>query len=580
MSYTSITIKNIIDGISDNEYVLPAIQREFVWNITQIEKLFDSLMRGYPVGSFLFWSIKKDNVKDYQFYSFLAKYHAIDNCHNAEFNPSGNNDITAILDGQQRLTSLYIGLKGSYSEKKKNARHDNPNAYPQKFLYLNLLDNSILDNNTQNEESSMKYEFKFLTEEESKDISKKMWFKVSDILGIDVAKFVITSLKQFGEEKQASCLDKLNLLKNTVEKHEIITYFEEKEQDLDKVLNIFIRVNSQGTILSYSDLLLSTATATWKSINARENIHTLVDELNNKGMNISSDFIMKSSLMLTDLNIKFIIKNFTRSNMQIIENQWEDIRVYLNLTVSLLQKYGYNHTYISAYNALLPIAYYLKVSKVDYSEFLSNTKYQNDRDTIIKWLRRAFIKQIFSGGSDGTLTTYRDIIKENYKNGFPLNEIEKRFKGKRQDITFTDEDIEGLMDSANYNNKKQLYSVMTAIFPIPSHALEMNIDHMFPKSSMTSSKNLAQWKFSDEKQKDIIGYWCNNISNLQYLEISQNRAKSAQDFASWLNEISKKDNNFKPNQLIPDIDSYAPENFIEFCEKRFKLLLDKLKKNI
>ena len=120
MSYSKKTIKYLIDKITDKEFVLPNIQREFVWKPEQIEKLFDSLMRGYPIGSFLFWNIKQEKVNEYKFYDFLLKYHEKDNRHNTEAPSSGNKAITAILDGQQRLTSIYIGLKGSYAEKKNN----------------------------------------------------------------------------------------------------------------------------------------------------------------------------------------------------------------------------------------------------------------------------------------------------------------------------------------------------------------------------------------------------------------------------------------------------------------------------
>ena len=79
---TPITIKKVIHGIQENKYVLPAIQREFVWDGEQIEKLFDSLMRGYPIGSFLFWKIKPDHLSDFQFYRFMDHYHERDCRHN------------------------------------------------------------------------------------------------------------------------------------------------------------------------------------------------------------------------------------------------------------------------------------------------------------------------------------------------------------------------------------------------------------------------------------------------------------------------------------------------------------------
>jgi uncharacterized protein with ParB-like and HNH nuclease domain len=110
-----ITIKDAIDNVHKKNYLLPAIQREFVWGAYQIERLFDSLMRDYPISSFLFWEVEKANIDNYQFYEFVREYHERDNTHNPKANIVGESGITAILDGQQRLTSLYVGLKGAYA---------------------------------------------------------------------------------------------------------------------------------------------------------------------------------------------------------------------------------------------------------------------------------------------------------------------------------------------------------------------------------------------------------------------------------------------------------------------------------
>lgn len=107
-----ITIKDAIDRIHRKSYLLPAIQREFVWYPEQIEMLFDSLMRDYPISSFLFWEVERGNVDKYQFYEFVRDYHERDNVHNPKANLSGDTGIIAILDGQQRLTSLYIRTEG------------------------------------------------------------------------------------------------------------------------------------------------------------------------------------------------------------------------------------------------------------------------------------------------------------------------------------------------------------------------------------------------------------------------------------------------------------------------------------
>ncbi len=118
MAYqTPLTIESVIKNIDAKKYLLPSIQREFVWRPKQIEKLFDSLMMGYPINTFLFWEVPKGKAKEFSFYEFLRNYHQRNGKHNPKANISGSDDIIAILDGQQRMTSLYIGLKGSYAYK-------------------------------------------------------------------------------------------------------------------------------------------------------------------------------------------------------------------------------------------------------------------------------------------------------------------------------------------------------------------------------------------------------------------------------------------------------------------------------
>lgn len=73
---TPITLRKVLDRIASHEYVLPAIQREFVWRADQIARLFDSLMRGYPIGSFLFWEVRRENTRQFKFYDFVRNYHA------------------------------------------------------------------------------------------------------------------------------------------------------------------------------------------------------------------------------------------------------------------------------------------------------------------------------------------------------------------------------------------------------------------------------------------------------------------------------------------------------------------------
>jgi hypothetical protein len=80
-SQAPITLKTALDRIWKHDYVLPAIQREFVWKPEQIYRLFDSLMQGFPVGSFLFWKIEPETSKTFEFFDFAREYHQRDNFH-------------------------------------------------------------------------------------------------------------------------------------------------------------------------------------------------------------------------------------------------------------------------------------------------------------------------------------------------------------------------------------------------------------------------------------------------------------------------------------------------------------------
>jgi uncharacterized protein with ParB-like and HNH nuclease domain len=70
MAYRSDTIATVVNRVN-RQYFLPAIQREFVWHPDQIVELFDSVMRGYPIGSFLFWDLLPENRDKWEIYRFI-----------------------------------------------------------------------------------------------------------------------------------------------------------------------------------------------------------------------------------------------------------------------------------------------------------------------------------------------------------------------------------------------------------------------------------------------------------------------------------------------------------------------------
>lgn len=353
---TPITIKDALDSISQHEYVLPAIQRELVWKPRQIEMLFDSLMRGYPIGSFLFWEVQPEHTDRYRFYDFITDYDARSpHNHPLGRTPEGSK-LIAVLDGQQRLTALNIGLYGSHTAKLPKLWWKNPDAFPKKRLYLNLLGSP--DEN----DDGMGYDFRFLSDADlAKAPSDDHWYSVSHILNTrDKNDDLIDFVHEHGLIETRHPQKMLARLHEIVHSTGVISFYKERSQDLHNVLNIFVRTNSGGTILSYSDMLLSVATAQWDRYDAREEIHGFVDEINCIGnrFSFSKDFVLKACLMLSDLDIEFRVTNFNATNMSRIQDQWERIKQSVHRAVSVAATIGYDSTTLSSANSLLPIAYF------------------------------------------------------------------------------------------------------------------------------------------------------------------------------------------------------------------------------
>ncbi len=579
MSYQSpLTIATVISEIESRKYLLPSIQREFVWSQNQIETLFDSLMRDYPINSFLFWEVPPEKVQDFKFYEFLRDYHQKDHRHNPEANVSGVQSVTAILDGQQRLTSIYIGLKGSYASKLPYYRWNNPKAYPAKRLYLNLLAPS--------KDADNAYDFQFLTKEEAsagKIEDGLYWFLVGDILNIrtfpEVNNYLIknklASLENVDYATFAN--EALFTLFGVIHKNETIVAYLEKSDDLDKVLNIFIRVNSGGTPLSYSDLLLSFATAQWDKMDAREEINGLVDELNSIGrqFDISKDLVLKSSLVLCDIaNIRFKVENFTRKNMLLIEDNWDEIKNSLRLTLELVASFGFNRDNVSANNAFIPIAYYL-FQIGNPGNFVDAGKYEADRQKIKRWFITALLLHIFGNSPDALLPTLREIIAKEHENGFPLESIISRFSGTYRDHTFSEDSVSNLLN-AKFGGGDTLI-ILSLLYPWADLRNNFHIDHIHPKSRFIK-RQFDKMNLTDDQRDYYLGH-VNSLANLQLLDSLPNIEKTNMPFAEWMEKnysAPEKRKAYMERHYIPDVD-FSFENFDEFFKKREELIFQKLK---
>lgn len=577
MAYqTPITIREAITNIQKRKYVLPSIQREFVWEPEQIEQLFDSLMREYPISTFLFWQIDRARIGDFQLYQFIKNYHEKNARHNVRVDLSNDEGVTAILDGQQRLTSLYIGLRGSYAAKLPYYRWDSPWAFPVKKLYLNLLTAPV--------DTGFAYDFKFLSEEEvSKSSAGKYWFEVGKILDFEdiskVMEFMMTTglsdASRYQVEEGQFALRTLSKLFNIIHQKPIISYFEEKSEELDKVLQIFIRVNSGGTKLSYSDLLLSIATAQWGTLDAREVIHEFVDVLNGvgTGFNFNKDFVMKACLVLGDFNdVRFKVDNFKKDVMLSIESQWKGITKALRLAVELISSYGFNRENLSSTNAVIPIAYYLYKNDIK-EKYLQSGADAQDRKLVIQWLSKTLIKRVFSGTPDSVYPPLRTVIKDNL-GGFPLAQITEKFKGTNKSILFTEDDIDNLV---NYKYGNPLtYCILTLLYPGLNNQFHYHVDHIHPRKYFTEARLKRLGIGSAEARAQMLE-WYNDLANLQLLQGTVNMEKNGKTLDVFLDEMPESEQkSFRTAHFFPKKVDTSLASFQDFVIKREEILRERL----
>ncbi len=564
---TAETIKTVIGWMRDNQLLIPAFQRDYVWKSEQVLNLFDSIMRGYPISSMLFWKVTGEAKSEYQYYEFLRYYIEMYHTHNEPLvGCSYKDSFLAVLDGQQRLTSLYLGLCGTYAYHMRYQPWENiEKSFPKRKLYINLSKtNGANELNDQDEERV--YNLRFLTSKESNDfaniftLNDYKWFLVGHVLEISS---LTSFIRQYGlTEQEAEILEKL---KEQICVNHLINYYEEDTVVADQAVNIFIRINAGGTYLSISDILMSILRASWKR-DARADIQKLIDKISTCGFYINNDYIIKALLYLKSNNIKNLIQNFNQSFLIATEKEWDEIAKCIECLFDLLRGFGLNHSMLLSYNATLPILYYM-YSKNNYEQIVSAKRYEKDRFKIKTWLFKTLLLKTFGGQSDGMLSNARKVLKDYQKTAlFPSNIVSKALY---QPSVIAPEEIDKLLDSQK--DDRQTYLILSLLFP-DYVDISVDKDHLHPISSYEEYVKLVKER--------ALEYWqFNSVVNLQLLTSSENKSKSDEPLNVWVKNYSKQCKyDLYSHAYIPRDINLSLNNFNQFYVERRKLLSERLSK--
>ncbi|WP_331458871.1 GmrSD restriction endonuclease domain-containing protein [Helicobacter pylori] len=405
---------------------------------------------------------------------------------------------------------------------------------------MNLKHQPNMDNPEDN------YQFEFHAKKPEND-KEHWWFKVGDILELE-------SVWDYAQEHnlKGDRLKLLETLNKAFHDKQLISFFEETEKNLNKVLNIFIRVNSGGVKLSYSDLLMSILTASFSS-DIREKMNELVDALKDKGFsNVGQDQVLKTCLLLIGKDTTFELKNFNKNNVKKIEENWEKITESIYDAAKLLENFGYVKYLGSAYI----------LSSLAYFYFLKQKMDKNDEEQALKFVRNAQITGYFGGSTDTKLSIIAHSIKEARTfEAFNHNLA----KHQTSPLKITNDAIEEMMCSSSHD---RVFPILQILYQNLNYkTTTFHIDHIYPKS-----------KFKKENKKL---YECrDHLYNLQLLEGQENSAKKDKDPEVWLKEEYKNEQaieEYKKGNYIDPTLKLEWENIKEFREKREEAIITKLK---
>jgi hypothetical protein len=296
------TLLGLLSQIERDEIVLPAMQRPFVWKEERIYRLIDSLLRGFPIGAIMLW--KTDTV-----HRFRRLPRDIDTDGPEVFNFETSKDTAnkyLVLDGQQRLTSLFAAFKGTYGHK---------------VLYIDVLSGSPEGKDPGNEY----YDCQFLSPNELSNLEanasggesgsrRRHFMPLRDLIKINPVnaataahkKAVELKLTEKEAERVAGIYIRCATILGTNKSLQVITVDEDPSQStpIEEVLEIFVRVNSGGLVLQKSDLLMSLLDLTWNDI--QPELQTLVKQVNQgRPFLFTRDDVLKSLLLAEGAETRF-----------------------------------------------------------------------------------------------------------------------------------------------------------------------------------------------------------------------------------------------------------------------------------
>jgi len=555
----SITIYEAMTNIKNGKYVMPAFQRQFVWSMEQIEKLWDSILLDYPIATFLFWHVDDNNVTwDTYFCNFLTSV-TFDNRKQADSVNFELTDIdvsmtdTAILDGQQRLTSLYLSLFGESYIRQKYARKSKGGSTVTKLLIE--LNKNKLDIDDEDEYNSKKYDIRFSekvgrlspTQFELRNILQEK-FQNESTRNKSIEEAIVnvpTDSKEYAR----------NILKKLCQKifeEKLIRYTETQDMNQDDALEMFVRFNSGGKALKKSEITMSILEAYWP--NAKTEFGKI---LVNSYEGFGTEFIIRSALMIYGDVVK---SNINRAIAEQLKNDWPSFKKALKNLETILSSMKIEISrFSSSWNVLLPVLYYI---------YYNPDRYGENTEAIRAYLMRAILFTYFQSGTTSKLQQMKSNI-----NSYDY-EITIEMLDQITDLRVTEGKIEDIL-----NAEKGSRVAGDALYYLALDWKNKNFkyeqDHLHPYDRFDGNKPIS---VTMEDWRRWRGNR-NRLPNLQLLEGRSNGSKNSMSLNDYYNDMNDEQREkFCVQAMIPEGVSLSIDHFEEFYNNRKEILAKRIKK--
>jgi len=505
------SVLNALRRITNNQLLVPAMQRDFVWSDDQICDLFDSLLRDYPIGIVLLWRVSNSAAARWPWYACHSEL-SRESIPQRVNTTASQTTVNAILDGQQRLTALNIGIHGSVVVNLPRSK-----GPERRYLWINT---TVESQKNDSRDPSRRFAFLPLATNEASN-----WVRVSKVAKCHSRQEVRSLLGTRPARESVDLLDRFRLAMN--DPRRIIWQVVENE-DLDEVLDIFIRANSKGTQLGYDDMLIAIASSNWRERSPSEEVQSLLENIRKEtGFRISKTRIMKAALVLSGAkNVSFRARNLTRENLVGIEKDWECIRKAILTAALILKEIGLQGDSLPAENVIIPVAIYAHRRDLD-PTWAKNRRDPKDLDRIRRFVFRSLLKPDFwTGNVDKVLVTCRSVLSPRAKQAhFPLVDLQREIQASTaKSLAFSNDEIAVLMQS-RYADKRTAV-LLAAIFPEAARRGWNEKDHVWPWDKTKASSG-------------VVGTGGEEPPNLCLLSSDDNKVKGDKTPSRWLESIGK-----------------------------------------